>query len=69
MMLNTCLVVACALCIFLVLVALTVNVLYEFEGSPPKWVDRLFFFSLVALLWIGGAWAAVDTYLKLVGGR
>ena len=68
MMLNTCLVVACALCIFLVLVALTVNVLY-FDGSPPKWVDRLFFFSLVALLWIGGAWAAVDTYLKLVGGR
>ena len=69
MMLNTCLVVACALCIFLVLVAFTVNVLYGFEESPPKWVDRLFFFSIVALLWVGGAWAAVDTYLKLVGGR
>jgi hypothetical protein len=69
MMLNTCLAIAFAVCIFLVLVALTVNVLYEFEGSPPKWVDRLFFFSLVALLWLGGVWAALDTYGKLVGGR
>ena len=68
-MLYTCFATAGAACIFLMLVALTADVAYGIDARLPRWVSRLFFFSLVALLWVGAVWTAVAAYSKLVGGR